>query len=180
MMLAVTRTDALGRPRLLTPLEWVGRAVLAAADKKAKDIVVIDVGDILAITDHFLICSARSDRQVKTIAEEIERKLSEAKRKPLRTEGTPDTGWILLDYGDFVVHVFSDEMRELLRPRAAVEGRSAARPARVSRSEARLGLGSPGEGSRARGRSSVRVRSRRALRTPSTARRCRCSVPGSR
>jgi ribosome-associated protein len=95
----------------LTPLEWIGRAVLAAADKKAKDIVVIDVGPMLAITDHFLICSGGSDRQVKTIADEVERKLREDGRKPLRTEGTPETGWILIDFGEFVVHVMTDEMR---------------------------------------------------------------------
>lgn len=95
----------------LTPHDWIGRAILAAADKKARDIVVIDVGDILSITDHFLICSGGSERQIKTICDEIERKLTEAKRKPLRTEGAPDTGWMLLDYGDFVVHVFSDQTR---------------------------------------------------------------------
>ena len=95
----------------MTPLEWIGRAILAAADKKAKDITVIDVGDLLAITDHFLICSGGNDRQVRTIADEVERKLREEGRRPLRTEGTPEHGWILLDYGDFLVHVFTDEMR---------------------------------------------------------------------
>ena len=95
----------------MTPLGWIGRAILAAADKKAREPVVIDVGDLLAITDHFLICSAQSDRQVKTIAEEVERKLREEGRRPLRTEGTPENGWVLVDYGDFVVHVFTDEMR---------------------------------------------------------------------
>jgi ribosome-associated protein len=95
----------------LTPLEWVGRAVRAASEKKAKDIAVVDVGEFLAITDHFLICSAPSERQVKTISDEIERVLSSEKRKPIRREGSPEGGWILLDYGDFVVHVFSDEMR---------------------------------------------------------------------
>jgi ribosome-associated protein len=69
------------------------------------------VGDILSITDHFVICSGGSDRQVKTIADEIERKLAQDERKPLRTEGSPDTGWMLIDYGDFVVHVFTDETR---------------------------------------------------------------------
>jgi ribosome-associated protein len=103
--------DACGET-LLTELEWIGRAVLAAADKKARDIVVIDVGPFLAITDHFLICSAQGDRQVKTIAEEIERKLKESGRAPIRGEGTSETGWILVDYGDFVIHVFTDEMRE--------------------------------------------------------------------
>jgi ribosome-associated protein len=95
----------------LTPLEWIGRAVRAASDKKAKDIAVIDVGSFLAITDHFVICSGGSERQVRTIAEEIERVLAQDKRKPIRREGSPEGGWMLLDYGDFVVHVFSDEMR---------------------------------------------------------------------
>lgn len=95
----------------LTPLGWIGRAVRAASDKKAKDITVIDVGSFLAITDHFLICSGGSDRQVRTITEEIERLLAEEKRKPIRREGSPEGGWMLLDYGDFVVHVFTDEMR---------------------------------------------------------------------
>jgi ribosome-associated protein len=105
----------------LTPLEWVGRAVRAASEKKAKDIAVVDVGEFLAITDHFLICSAPSERQVKTICDEIERVLAggagessasrSEKRKPIRREGSPEGGWVLLDYGDFVVHVFSDEMR---------------------------------------------------------------------
>ncbi len=95
----------------MTPLEWIGRAVLAAADKKARDIVVIDVGPYLAITDHFMICSGGSERQVRTIAEEIERNLAEGGLRPLRAEGASESGWILIDYGDFVVHVFSDEAR---------------------------------------------------------------------
>ena len=92
-------------------MQWIGRAVLAAADKKATKIVVLDVGPFLAITDYFMICSAQSDRQVKTIAEEVERKLKEEGRSPIRTEGSAETGWILVDYGDFVVHVFTDEAR---------------------------------------------------------------------
>ena len=95
----------------LTPLEWIGRAIRAASDKKARDIAVVDVGQFLSITDHFLICSAPSERQVRTISDEIEQVLSKEKRKPIRREGSPEGGWILLDYGDFVVHVFSDEMR---------------------------------------------------------------------
>ena len=58
-----------------------------------------------------MICSAPSDRQVRTIADEIEQNLRSSDRRPLRTEGTAENGWIVLDYGDFVVHVFSDEMR---------------------------------------------------------------------
>jgi ribosome-associated protein len=95
----------------LTALTDVGAAVLAAADKKARDIAVIDVGDFLAITDYFVICSGQSDRQVKTIAEEIEAKLKEIGVRPLRSEGNVEGGWLLIDYGVFVVHVFTDEAR---------------------------------------------------------------------
>lgn len=93
-------------------LERVGCAVRAAADKKAKDLVVLDVGDFLSITEHFVICSGTSERQVRTIADGVTAKLrEEAGSSPLRTEGQPGSGWVLIDYGDFVVHVFTEEMR---------------------------------------------------------------------
>jgi ribosome-associated protein len=96
----------------LTVLADVGLAVSAAADKKARDLVVIDVGDFLSITDYFVICSGSSDRQVRTIADEIEAKLKSAGVRPLRTEGGLEGGWLLIDYGVFVVHVFTEEMRK--------------------------------------------------------------------
>ena len=74
--------------------------------------VVLDVGHVLGITDHFLICSGSSDRQVRTIADEVEGQLKKEDLRPLRSEGGAEGGWILIDYGDFIVHVFSDEMRE--------------------------------------------------------------------
>ena len=68
---------------------------------------------MLAITDAFVITSGRNVRQVKTIAEEVEAKLkAEGGIKPIRVEGLGDSQWILLDYGDLVVHVFLDETRE--------------------------------------------------------------------
>jgi ribosome-associated protein len=70
------------------------------------------VGPFLAIIDYFLLASGGSDRQVKTIAEEVEAKLKAQGSKPIRMEGSADGGWIVMDYGDFVVHVFSDAMRE--------------------------------------------------------------------
>jgi len=96
----------------VTPLDAIGRAISAAADKKARALVVLEVGPVLGITDHFLICSGGSERQMKTIAEEIEGKLRDDGLRPLRSEGGAEGGWILIDYGDFIVHVFSDEMRE--------------------------------------------------------------------
>ncbi len=95
----------------MTPIDWVGRAIAAAGDRKARELVVLDVGKLLGITDYFLICSGSSDRQVRTIAEAIEVKLKQDGLRPLRSEGGADGGWILIDYGDFIVHVFSDEMR---------------------------------------------------------------------
>ena len=88
-------------------------AAEAAAEKKAERIVVLDVSEQLVITDHFLICSAGNERQVRTIAEEIERSLLERYGvKPYRREGERDASWVLLDYVDFVVHVFHEEERD--------------------------------------------------------------------
>lgn len=124
----------------MTPLDALGCAVAAAADKKARDLVVLEVGPLLGITDHFLICSAASERQVRTIAEEIETKLQEDGLHALRSEGGAEGGWILIDYGDFIVHVFSDEMREYYDLERL--WKDAARPELRELAEAREALGS--------------------------------------
>jgi ribosome-associated protein len=96
-----------------TVLSWAVQAARAADDKKGTDVRVLDVGKILAIADVFVITSASNGRQVRSIAEEVEERLkADAGISPLRTEGLRDLSWVLLDYGDVVVHVFSDEMRE--------------------------------------------------------------------
>ncbi len=88
-------------------------AAQAAAAKNGADTLVLDVGPIIGITEVFVITSGRNVRQVKTIAEEIEKKLKDAGHPgPLRTEGLQDASWVLLDYGDFVVHVFLEETRD--------------------------------------------------------------------
>ncbi|MDQ3962781.1 MAG: ribosome silencing factor [Actinomycetota bacterium] len=88
-------------------------AAEAASSKKAERIVILDVSQQLVITDHFVICSGNTDRQVRTIADEVERRLVEThKRKPYRREGEREGRWVLLDYVDFVVHVFHKEDRE--------------------------------------------------------------------
>jgi ribosome-associated protein len=92
---------------------WPVLAAQAAASKKAVDPVVLDVGDVLAITDAFVIVGGTNPRQVRTIAEEIEQQISDAGGpKPLRIEGLDDMHWVLVDYGTFVVHVFLEETRE--------------------------------------------------------------------
>lgn len=83
-------------------------AAQAAADKKAQDIVVLDVSEHLALTDAFLICSGTNERQVDAIVDGIEDSIG---GKPVRREGKGTGRWVLLDFGDFVVHVQHSEER---------------------------------------------------------------------
>ncbi|MGC0340814.1 ribosome-associated protein [Streptomyces sp. SLBN-8D4] len=102
--LVVTATDR--------SLELVNTAAQAAADKLAHDVIAYDVSDVLSITDAFLLASAPNDRQVKSIVDEIEERLSkELGAKPVRREGDREARWVLLDYVDIVVHVQHSEER---------------------------------------------------------------------
>jgi ribosome-associated protein len=87
-------------------------AARAAASKKGRDIVVLDVRDLIVITDYFLICSGTSDRQVRTLAQEIENAVRGRGLKPVRREGEREGRWVLLDFVDFVAHVFTDDQRQ--------------------------------------------------------------------
>lgn len=93
-------------------VELVTTAARAASEKLATNIVAFDVSDQLAITDAFLLASAGNDRQVKAIVEEVEDKLREIDAKPIRREGERDGRWVLLDYGEIVVHVQHEEERQ--------------------------------------------------------------------
>jgi ribosome-associated protein len=86
-------------------------AARAASDKLATDILAFDVSEQLAITDAFVLASASNDRQVKAIVDEVEEKLREAGSKPIRREGQREGRWVLLDYGEIVVHVQHEEER---------------------------------------------------------------------
>ena len=92
-------------------LGWVQVAARAASDKLAEDIVAFDVSDQLVITDAFLLCSATNDRQVRSIVDEVEDRLRDVGAKPIRREGERDGRWVLIDYGDIVVHVQHTEER---------------------------------------------------------------------
>lgn len=87
-------------------------AAAAASTKKAADIVILEVGPLIGITDFFVICSGNTERQVKTIAEEVQRRMLQDASKPYRREGVQENRWVLLDYLDFVVHIFHAEERE--------------------------------------------------------------------
>jgi ribosome-associated protein len=90
-------------------------AARAASEKQGEDVLVLDVRDLITITDYFVIASGSSDRQVKTIAEDIERALKDRGVKPVRVEGDGASRWILLDFVDLVVHVFHQEERDFYR-----------------------------------------------------------------
>jgi ribosome-associated protein len=94
----------------------VALALLAARtadEKKATDIVILDVGEVLAIAGYFVVCSASNPRLVRTVADEIEGAVKrQLGRPPVRHEGRDQQQWILIDYGDVIVHVFHHEQRE--------------------------------------------------------------------
>lgn len=92
--------------------ELVVAAARAAAEKLAERIIAFDVSEQLVITDAMLICDGANDRQVKAIVEEIEDALREIGAKPIRREGERDGRWVLIDYGEIVVHVQHQEERE--------------------------------------------------------------------
>jgi ribosome-associated protein len=87
-------------------------AAVALDDKKAEQTLILFVGEVLQITEYFVICSAGNRRLVRTLVDEVEQALREQfGRAPLRTEGVGEQQWVLIDYGDLVVHVFLDETR---------------------------------------------------------------------
>jgi ribosome-associated protein len=97
-------------PNSLRPeIRW---AVEAAQDKQAGQVTVLNLSGAGAFAEYFLVCSGRSQPQIKAIAEAIEERLAHAGRRLAHREGKTSTEWVLLDYGDFVVHIFSERARE--------------------------------------------------------------------
>ena len=93
---------------------WAVAAAAAADERKGVDTLVIDVGDVLVVTDLFVVTHGNNARQVRSITEGVEELVKQAGGpSPLRIEGADDRQWVLLDYGPFVVHVFDSERRAL-------------------------------------------------------------------
>jgi ribosome-associated protein len=90
----------------LEALELARRAVEIASDKQANNIVLLDVRDLCSFTDYFVICAGESARQIGTISDEIEKVLKKEGVLPHHHEGALDSGWLLLDYSDVIVHIF--------------------------------------------------------------------------
>ena len=84
-------------------------------EKKAKDIVALNVKDLTVITDCMLIATGRSTIQVRTLADEVEEKMTEVGYEPIRKEGQQEGRWVVLDYGEVLVHIFHQEEREFYR-----------------------------------------------------------------
>jgi ribosome-associated protein len=91
------------------------RIAEVAADRKALDIRVLDVGSLVGYTDYFLICTGRSERQTKAIHDAVHQTLKDEGALPARVEGARESRWILMDYGDCVVHIFTPEARDFYR-----------------------------------------------------------------
>jgi ribosome-associated protein len=88
-------------------------AVRCAADKKATDMVVLDLRQIASFAEYFVIASGANQRQVQAIADEIDERLKkQLGSRPVRVEGYSSAEWVLLDYGDFIIHIFNKEARE--------------------------------------------------------------------
>ena len=97
---------------MLTPREIAEEAVKALNAKQAKDVTLLRTSDVTVLADYFVICTATSSTHVKTLTDEVDKVLSEQGEPPLRREGYRGGGWILLDFGCVIVHIFQQEMRE--------------------------------------------------------------------
>ena len=99
------------KPGVLSYEEGLEEALEAARERKAQDIVLLDLQEVATFTDHFLICSGTSSRHVQAIADEIERRLRVGGLRPAHIEGYNHAEWVLMDYADFVVHIFGEKAR---------------------------------------------------------------------
>jgi ribosome-associated protein len=99
------------QPQTVEPDEAIMIAAQAAGEKKATDIVILDLRQIASFTEYFVLCTGANARQVSAIADSVEEQLRKVGKRPLHTEGYSSAEWILLDYGDFIVHIFSSASR---------------------------------------------------------------------
>ena len=97
---------------VLESVDIAKKAVEAALDKQAADILMLDISQISHFSDYFVICTADSERQIHAICDAIDDALSREGSKLYRREGKEDSGWVLLDFGQVIVHVFSTPQRE--------------------------------------------------------------------
>lgn len=104
--------DEAGKEELLDSIELARAAVDVIADMQGLDIVMLDIRDISLLADYFVICTARVERQARAIQEELTQHLKAQGMRPLGVEGAAAGGWIVLDYGAVIVHIFTPFERE--------------------------------------------------------------------
>ena len=100
---------------LLDPGQLARAAADVAYDKKASDVLLLDIHELTTIADYFVICNGNNTRQIAAIAEAIEDELKKQGAQLLYREGVAETGWLILDYGDIIVHIFGPREREYYR-----------------------------------------------------------------
>jgi ribosome-associated protein len=103
--------ETIEQPTRLETEDAVMMAARAASDRKAADMVILDLRDVAQFTEYFLICTANNPRQVQAVTDAIEENLRQAGKRPSHIEGYTAAEWVLLDYGDFIAHVFSAASR---------------------------------------------------------------------
>ena len=97
---------------MMTPKAMAELAIKTLDSKKASDIKLLETSDVTVLADYFIICTANSTTQIKTLSDELQKVLEENGERPLHIEGYRAGGWVLVDYGCVVVHLFLKEMRE--------------------------------------------------------------------
>lgn len=100
---------------LLNPAQLARAAVDIASDKKASDVLLLDIREVTTFADYFVICSGNNPRQIQAIADALEEDLEKQGARALHREGIAEAGWILLDFGDVIVHIFGTKEREYYR-----------------------------------------------------------------
>lgn len=98
--------------KILTAEEMLPLITRGAREKKAADILVLDMRGLSSVADYFFICSAANPRQIKAISEQIRENLKQAGCRPVRTEGLSDSRWVVMDYFIILVHIFLEELRD--------------------------------------------------------------------
>jgi ribosome-associated protein len=110
--LCYNNKNSLVRSKILEAIDLARKIVDIASDKQAVDIVLLDTRDICSFADYFVICTGESSRQLKAIIDAISEQLKLENIRPMHEEGTSDSGWVLLDYGAVIVHIFDSFQRD--------------------------------------------------------------------
>src|SRR5215218_2929001 len=115
MIYSIRTSDLVDRESSLEAQALARRIVEIASDKQASDIVLLDIRPVATVADYFVVASTMSDRQMTAVVRNLEDVLRDEGIRPLRVEGKADSGWVLIDYGDVIVHLFSVEQRAFYR-----------------------------------------------------------------